>query len=44
MRSLFLFLLLLNVLYALWQWQIGGWHLPLMNETQQSAAVDLRCV
>ncbi|MEH6567358.1 MAG: SPOR domain-containing protein [Halopseudomonas sp.] len=27
MRSLFLFLLLLNLLYALWQWQIGGWRL-----------------
>jgi len=28
MRSLFLFLLLLNVLYALWQWQVGGWQVP----------------
>jgi len=41
MRSLFLFLLLLNVLYALWQWQIGGWQLPVMSHPQHQAPVDL---
>ena len=46
MRSLFLFLLLLNVLYALWQWQIGGWQFsaqdvsPQTSVAVESAAVD----
>jgi len=45
MRSLFLFLLLLNVLYALWQWQIGGWRfaddVPAQNAaTTVAAAAD----
>lgn len=38
MRSLFLFLLLLNVLYALWQWQIGGWRMPLLGEGSRQEA------
>jgi len=41
MRSLFLFLLLLNVLYALWQWQIGGWRLPVVTEPVQPAAAQV---
>ncbi|MEH6494078.1 SPOR domain-containing protein [Halopseudomonas sp.] len=40
MRSLFLFLLLLNVLYALWQWQIAGWQPSAGDEAPQKIVAN----